>query len=328
VSELILSGVIWTMIVYSIQRGYRQQRRVDRYALLTWGIFVSIGVTLTARTPLLSQRLDGKLGDEPVTYWLKMMATLSAGVCYALSLKLFAEQSPDIYPLRRYHRWLLALAPGIAGAMSVVLAVGLDRRLSYLQTRYLIKLLLEPYMFLLIVLWFIPVNRKVYWQEQVTPMRVKHAATLVLCAAFALSSLLAMIFVPPILFTGHVNPGPALVPRHLIGAICLIVMLAPHRWIVLAGLPIRLLRYRRVTKLEHKLGKLVPMPHESLQWRRLLQPGYVDLATYVAVVNILDNYWQLLELKPPPNDLYRQLSELTLHHQEYDDLVRAMEQAA
>jgi hypothetical protein len=207
VTELLISILIWAMVLYNIRRGYRQQRRVDRYAVLTWVIFVSIGLTLTARSSFLIRLLG-----TPVTYWLKSTATLTAAASYGYCLPIFIRLSPDIYRLRRYHYWLLALAPVIAGAITITLGLNLAGKVAYQPAHYLIKLLLEAYLLTLLTLWFIPINWQVFQREQVAPMRVKQAALLVMCVTYALNALLSVIFIPPILVTGHANPGPELVP--------------------------------------------------------------------------------------------------------------------
>jgi len=323
VTELLISLLIWAMVFYNIRRGYRQQRRVDRYAVLTWVIFVSIGLTLTTRSSFLIHLLG-----TPVNYWLKSTATLTAAASYGYCLPIFIRLSPEIYRLRRYHYWLLALAPGFAGAMATILELNLAGELAYQPAHYLIKLLLEAYLLTLLTLWFIPINWQVFQREQVVPMRVKQVALLVMCATYALNAVLSVIFIPPILITGHVNPGPELVPRPAIGVLCLLVILVPHRWILSAGLPVRLYHYRRVAALERKLATLVPMSQESLQWRLVLRPAYLDLATYVTVINILDNYLYLLDREPPEWELYEQIRSLVQPHSEYADLVKAMERIA
>ena len=51
--DVALAGLVCGFIVYGIVRGYRQAQQVDRYVLITWTIFISMGV-LVVSTVLLT----------------------------------------------------------------------------------------------------------------------------------------------------------------------------------------------------------------------------------------------------------------------------------
>lgn len=323
-TDIQLCVLAWIVILLSIVRGYRKSRTVDRFALLTWSIFVAIGLVFTFKTPLVAHAIDDRFGDYPVAYWLKTLATLAAVLFYSISLQEFTTHDAALLRRAGYHRAVIRLAWIVILALSLLLAASVLHVLSYRQARFAMKWVLEGYMLLHIVPIFIPVNRRVLRHEQVEPMRLKHIATLVLCVTYALSAVITLVSVPPIIVTGQINPGPGLVPRHMIGLVCLLIMLVPHRWLVLYRVPEQVMRYLKLAALERRLAEQVPFTCEPVHWWQVLRPRYPEMATYVTVINILDHYRRLDMDDPAGATLYRQIDAVIPANPDYDDLVRAM----
>ncbi len=133
-----------------------------------------------------------------------------------------------------------------------------------------------------------------------------------------------MVCIPPILLTGRENPGPYLVPRGAVAAVCLVIILIPHRWLALLLLPRRLRRYTRLAKLEGRLSDLVLLRRKRLAWRHVFRLEYVEMAIYLITINILDNYRRVDLNDPFGCELYAQLQALLSQSLEYDDLVEAL----
>jgi hypothetical protein len=255
---------------------------------------------------------------------LSLLTVLGAVATYSITLKWVVERSPQIYPLRRCHLWLIYAAPAIILFILLLMAVYLDGHLSSFRVQYLMKWLVEGYGLLQSTLVFVPINTQMFRQERVFPMRVKHLTTLVLTVTFAISAAFSVIFIPPILLTGHENPGPYLIPRGPIAALCLVIILVPHRWLALLLLPRRLRRYARLAALERRLAGLVTLRRERLDWWRLFRPEYVEMAIYVTLINILDNFRRADRADPRGCELYAQIQVLLPLYADYDDLVEAI----
>ena len=110
---------VWGLVVQAIWRGYRRERRVDRYALLTWAIVIALGWLMTVRVPAVGAAINLRLGGQPVSEWLNAMATLTAAGLYAALLLMLPRENK---PLRSYHRWLARSTPVTAVAASAILA--------------------------------------------------------------------------------------------------------------------------------------------------------------------------------------------------------------
>ncbi|NLF76530.1 MAG: hypothetical protein GX573_12610 [Chloroflexi bacterium] len=192
------------------------------------------------------------------------------------------------------------------------------------QTEHLTKWVVEGYGLLQSVLVFVPVNATMFRQERVFPMRVKHLATIVICATFALSAACSVAFIPPILLTGQSNPGPFLIPRGPIAAFCLVVILVPHRWLSLLLLPRRLRCYGRLATVEARLANLVDIRREPLKLSQAVQSQGIEMAIYVTAINILDHYRRVDLSDPRGCELVAQIEALLPECANYDELVEGL----
>lgn len=315
---------IWTLVLYSLWRGYRRERRVDRFARLTWLIFVSIAAVYTLRCRPFSLWVNDRLGDSLAAYWLSLLFTLIGMVCYSASLRVLVSRKPVVYRARPYHHRLergsLLVALLLVGVMAGYLQ-GLGTRD---QAHHTLRLILDGYVLAQMVLVFIPVNLWMLRHEEVGPMRLKHIATLVLCGTYAAGALTSLLFIPSMLLTGHSNAGAYLVPYSTISFVCLLVILAPHRWLVYAGLPWRWYRWARLRHLEACLRTRLPFPVEPLHWRDLFYLSSVDLMIYVSAINVLDYCWDLPPGDPWGKSLCEQINRIIKENPEYDRLIVAL----
>ncbi|NDJ75727.1 MAG: hypothetical protein GYB65_05675 [Chloroflexi bacterium] len=321
--DLALALLIWLGVIGAIWRGFRHERRVNRFAFRAWIIFIFIALVFTFRSPPVEAIIDAQFGGQPVTFWLNALSTLGAAVVYAIAVLKLVETSEE-EGTRRSHPKLVGAAGVVGLGLCLVLAASVNGAVTRQQAQYGMRLLLEFYVLLLLIFMLIPINVGMFRRETVRPMRVKHAAVIVSFLAYAAGAVAATLFIPPILITGHVNPGPDCVPRVAIGAVCLMVMLLPHKRLRVLLLPLHLYRYLRIASLECFLDERVGFEREPLAWRQALRSQYVEIATYVAVINILDYYRHLRAEDPDEHLLYRKIAALLPSHLAYDDLVVAL----
>jgi hypothetical protein len=322
--EAVLCGLVWGFVLYSMRRGYRRAQQLDRYVGMTWTIFISLGVVFTLRIQAVQPFVDTYFHDYPVTFLVSLLAVLTATAAYSLSLLWLVQRSPDVYRLRWFHPRLIQAAPGIAGLLFLLMAAHIAGAISSFRVQYSMKWLVEGYGLLQSALVFVPINAAMFRQEQVFPMRVKHLATLILTATFALSAACSVVFIPPILLTGKPNPGPFLIPRGLIAAFCLVIILVPHRWLSLLLLPLELRCYGRLAAVEARLSRLVDIRRERLLLNQAIRPEYIEMAIYVTVINILDNYPRVDLADPVGCDLVAQVEALWPACAGYDELVEGL----
>lgn len=322
--DSVLSGLLWAFILYGMVRGYRRARQVDRYVLITWTIFIALGVVFTLRIRAVQPFVDACFYGYPVTFLVSLLAVLAATAAYSLSLLWLAQRSPGLYRLRWFHLRLIQAAPGIAGLLLAMMAAHVAGGVSAFRAEHMMKWVVEGYGLLQAALVFVPVNAAMVRQERVFPMRVKHLATLVLTTTFALSAAFSVVFIPPIIVTGQSNQGPYVIPRGLIAAFCLMIILAPHRWLTLLLLPRRLRCYGRLAAVEHRLGKLVDIRRERLSLRQVFNPEQIEMAIYVTTINILDHYRRVDLGDPRGCELVAQIQALWPECADYDDLVEGL----
>jgi len=322
--DSVLGGLLWAFILYGMVRGYRRARQVDRYVVITWTIFIALGVVFTLRIRAVQPFVDAYFYGYPVTFLVSLLAVLAATAAYSLSLLWLVQRSPGLYRLRWFHLRLIQAAPGIAGLLLGMMAAHMAGGVSAFRAEYLMKWVVEGYGLLQSALVFVPVNAAMVRQERVFPMRVKHLATLVLTTTFALSAAFSVVFIPPIIVTGQSNQGPYVIPRGLIAAFCLMIILAPHRWLTLLLLPRRLRCYSRLASMEHRLGNLVDIRRERLSLRQVFNPEQIEMAIYVTVINILDHYRRVDLGDPRGCELVAQIEALWPECADYDQLVEGL----
>jgi hypothetical protein len=155
-------------------------------------------------------------------------------------------------------------------------------------------------------------------------MRVKHLMILILTSTFGISTAFSTVCIPPILLTGHENPGPYLIPRGAISAVCVAIFLIPHHWLALLALPRRLYLYVRLSSLENQLLELVVLRRKRLRWRHMLCLDKVDMAIYIITINILDHYRRADLRDPLGCELYAKIQVLLAQEVGYDEFVEAL----
>lgn len=317
-------GVVWLLVLHSIMRGYRREKRVDRYAVITWGIFIAIALVITLRNNPFTRLVNNLMGVKPGAYWLSTLVTLGGLLLYSMSVKMILPDTFPVPQVRRMQRVLHRFAGVIFIGLVVVLWATRADYITHFQARNLMRLVLDVYVSLLMALVLIPINRWMLQHEQIEPMRIKHRATITLCIIYIVSTVSALVFIPPaIVRSAYVLP-PHLIPRGPLALVCLAVVLLPHRWIVFAYLPLHVYRYWRIVRVERRIVAPMHIPREPFEWRRVLQTHYVEFATYTTLISILDNFRWMIEEDHREQQLGQQIETLMAQHPDYYDLVKAI----
>jgi hypothetical protein len=312
---------VWGLVVQAIWRGYRHERRVDRHALLTWAIVIALGWLMTVRVPAVGEAINRRFDGQPVSEWLNALATLTAAGLYAtLLLTLPREDKPQ----RRYYRWLARSTPVTALAASAILAASFRSVLQPEQAYHLIRWIVALDMFAVIGWMFLPLNRWLARTEAVMPMRVKQWAMVAGLAVYTSGTVVALVLVPLHLWNPAIPPDALAAERLVLGAMCIIILLSPHRWIVVALVPLKWRRYRRIAALERAITLSAGVRRLSFDWWRAWAPQYLEFATYLSVINILDSYRLVPSDDAVAQRLRRQIELVWQENPDYDDLVNAL----
>lgn len=322
-ADLALAALVWLAVLGAIGRGLRHERHLDRFAVRAWIIFILIALVFTFRCAPVEALIDARFGGKPVTFWLNALSTLGAAVVYAASVRKLVDV-PDHRAARSVYPSLIAASGFIVLGLCLILASTFAEAISRQEAQYSMRWLLEVYTLLLLGVMLIPINVGLLRRETIAPMRIKHTAVIVSLAAYAAGAVAAALFIPPILLTGEVNPYPDSVPRVPIGAACLVIMLLPHKHLRTLLLPLHLYRYRRIAALERFVNQRVGFERAPLAPRQAFHPQAVEIATYVAVINILDYYRRLRPDDPDAGVVAQRIAALLPVHSAYDDLVRAL----
>ncbi len=324
-NDAILCALIWIFVFASLWRGYHRTGHLDRYGAVTWTIFVAMALVFTFRVSSVPPLIDGIFGGYPITFLLSLLAVLGAITAYSLSLKWLIVRNPEIYPLKRIHLRLIWTVPLVASSIGGAAVLHLSGILSSFQMQYASKWTIEGDALLQTTFVFMPINFCMVRQEQIFPMKIKHLATLVLCFTFALSALLSVVSIPVILSTGKINPGPTIIPRGQIAAVCLGILHVALRWLAMLAVPIRLYYFGKLARLDSRLLRLVRQPYrEPMNWRLMYRSEHIEIAIYIRVIDILDNYRLVEPCDSNSQTLVEQIQALVTEAASYDDLVEGL----
>lgn len=324
-SDLLLPIFYWPFLIYAMYRGYQHTHLVDRATLLTWLVFIALGMVLVFRSDVALHAMDDLFKSVPVSIWVNAFWKIIALTSYSMILWDVVNKESSVQNPRLYHKGLIYVGGPITTILiSGILAAGFLNMLADLQTHYWIELAAEFYLMMQLAFVFTPINWRLYKQEQVYPMRVKEMTLVVFSVVSALASLLTVLFVPPILITGVINPYPELIPRAAVGVVCLIIILIPHRWISYSLVPLKLYRLYNIKRIERRLEWYIGIRKERFSLPKLFEATYLDMAIYRSVINILDNYRQLPAWGYDRLPVYTQLEKLMSQNTTYTELVRAM----
>ncbi len=322
--DSILFGSVWGLVIYVIWRGYQREQGITRYALLTWLVFISIAFVCTFRLLIVEKWFSNWFQGQPVAYVLNATFSLSAAVLYAISLMTLHTETQTVFRWWGSYKWLVRGGFVTGLLLDVALLASYRQFLTPEQAYYTMRLTLESYIFVLVILMLLPINWWLFRREQVLPMKIKLLAVMVGLVAYSTDVLVGLLILPDFLLTGHADPNFGMGLRVFVGAGCIVVILVPHRWLVAFLPPRRVWWYIRVVTVERHLAQLIAFRLEPFSWYDVFRPHYLEMAAYRAVINIMDNYRRLDKEQPAGQKLHQQLQELLFLHLEYDDLIHAI----
>lgn len=325
-TDWLAAGVVWGLVLFSFWRGYHKDHHINRFVVLTWSIFVSIALVFTLRIESVGRIIDGWVNGHPVTYFLNATFTLTAAVLYAVSLGMVQDNSKPGIPLRPSHRGLINAAFGVAIALFLFIVGSFKAIISQDQAFHLMRFVLSVYLLALMFGMLIPLNWWMFRREQVFPMRCKHLALIAGLCVYASGAMIAVLLIPPHLLAGQTHSDYAADLRGVLGSLCLLVILIPHRWIVLVLLPRKLRLYRRIARVERWITARVAASQVVFDWRQAFSPLYVDHTIYLTVINIMDHYREIPSDDAQGQAVAGQIRTLWPQNPRYDDLVKALSQ--
>ena len=323
-SDLILCVVVWLLVFYAIRRGYRKTGRVIQPALLTWLIFILLGIVMTIRAQPISQMIDSQFDEMGVASWLCGLLLILIIILYTRITQRLVHEKPDIFRYWVRFSWLPYLPIASLAFYLGVLALALTGKLSKLEFFYGARFVFETQVLFSTALMFLPINLQVVKQEKIYPMRVRHCSIVVMCLVCGLYAILNIVSIPFILATGHINSLPHLVPRATLVMLCLMIEVAPTRLISFTVIPPKLCRLYLIKRVERKLNRYIPFKREPFYRHVFSGILELDMSTYRAVINILENYRKLEANGYGNMKLYSQLAAISQEDTTYKDLVRGL----
>lgn len=323
-SDLILCGVVWFLVLYAIQRGYRKIGRVKQPVLLMWSIFILLGFVFTIRSEWISQTIDGQFHQMPVASWLCGLLLIIVIILYTRIMQKLVQEKPGTYHYWKRYDWLPYLPIGSLFFYFSVLGLALAGDLSKLEFFYGARFVFELQVLFSTALMFLPINIQVARHEKNYPMRVRHCSLVALCGVCILYALLNILAIPFILVTGHTNEFPHLIPRATLVMLCLLIEIAPTRVISFTVVPPKMYRLYRIKRVEKKLSRYVSFKREPLSRQLLFGILELDMSTYRAVINIFDNYRKLAVNGYGNSKFYKQLEAISHEDTDLRDLVREL----
>ncbi len=314
-SDVLFVVVEWLALLVSFRRAWQRRRLNDSDSLLIWSVFLFAGGAFIFRTPLIEQAINRASDGLPLAYWWKAL-------CVLLAVGQYHRVLQRLYPLPPLlSRGLLGLL-GIAWVgNSFIFWAGTQGWLTPLQTYYSMMTLADG-----VVLWhmvgvFIPANWRMYRQEQLEPMRLKHIATLTFCIFYAVSAALTQVLGPYTVLTGDATRLHQAVPVGIVVFFCFVIQVLPHRMIHHLLIGERLWLWWRLRRLERQVLTLAELDRPR-GWHGL------QAATYTACLHILDYSPLAAQKSAAGARLYEQIRRAAPPDTPYERLLIALARIA
>jgi hypothetical protein len=320
--DWLLFGAVWTLVLYSIGRGYRRHG-ADYFARLVWSTSIGVGLVCTFRVPAIMAWIDALFGGHPVASLLGALSTIVTAVLYTRILLYLQAQAHPPTTLQRFHRWFLYAAPLFCLVLVLLVVSSGWAWLTDTQIYYSIRFVLGLYMLPLATLLLIPANLEFFRRERVFPMQCKHLTMIIGMSVYSIGTAIALGRIGVFYMTGQM---PHEVERNgyaVLGGLCIVAMLVPHRWLVATQLLSGWYRYLKLAALERQIATLVDMQRTPLEWRHVFQQPHVDTTSYTIVINILDDYPDL-ENHETGQALFLQIEAAQERYSAPDELANAL----
>jgi hypothetical protein len=317
-SDFIFMVIIWGVLLTSLRRAWVRGELRNRSSRLIWSLFLCAGFAFVFRVPLIEAAINPVFNDVPVAYALKAIFVQLAIGQYNRMLR---HILPPEYPKRVWLLWLIAAAIlGIIGLL-VLGALGI---LTPIQAQYSMMTLSDFAALLNMTVLFLPVNLRMYQQEQLEPMWMKHIATITFCAFYSAAAFITQVAGPYTVLTGKVTPLHDAIPVGMIVFFCFLIQVLPHRVLHKLLYFERLALLLKLRRLENRILALSgreAQPSVVINW---LDEKQLQAATYTACINILD-YSPAAAQKSVGGDLlYQKIMRAAAQDASYDTLANAL----
>lgn len=320
--------LVWLLIAYALRRIVQQGtwgQPSTRYGLL---ILLGVGGLFTLRLPSLQGALDAELGVAiPIGFWLRNLAILLMVGGYLAILHLSTSASPEIlpWPAWGWRARLLWLPPLMALLLTFILLANAAHLINNVRSHYAQLLLLQWGNALLIGTIIVPITWCSYRLERVPIMRLKLAATLLLCLCYLIPIPLSFWFGVQVLRSGEMIPPTEYGFLGAIAALCIGVQLLPYKALDVFLWPKRYLFYLRLRRLGRKVAAL---SGEQITPQGIIWPSMLDEAIHLAMIETLDCYYEVEGDTARRGPLMQQLTQIIGKQADasYQELLEALVQ--
>lgn len=311
--KFLLLGILWTTFFWMLVRSIwtRKIRAADSHRFLFQMFLSCTAVSLWGEES--EDWLDQYFQGLPVTVYLKYFALL--GIAHLFDN--LVRESIDGWQER--YRWLKAIVPlalitGILSFIVYALYEPIDKTLL----RYLIIGARDGWVLPLNVLMFLPATVILWRREEVYAMQFRLLGSLItsICYFITVNSSLMAAGFAFYSFERAEQAAKLASPFIIIGIICFIPMLMPHRGINFFVYLRRFYLYYRLNRLKDLI-----VPQRNSEATSIGSLEELDLAIYRTVIAILDYY---PPLEQSNRELYQAISTRVQANPEYEDLLQAM----
>lgn len=254
-----------------------------------WGLLMAACGTFTLRTIAVQESLDQMVANRmPLGQGLRSVSIIMAAWCYLRLLRHIHQTSPQIMSprVKRFYVFGYNAPLWVVLTIACLLVFSVLGALSYIRAYYLIILSVDSVALPLIFFICIPINLRMIQLEKVPEMRVKQAATIVLCLLYALTA--ATFFLNNLAAAIEEK----MYPQHskglivLLAVFCIMLQFAPFKMIRFGLLPLSYNRYWHLLRLEQQVATLTAAVSRGMIW---VKPAELENAYYTAIISLLDN---------------------------------------
>ena len=315
---LILLGLLWMTFGVRLYRTYRVGKLNTEFSHFLWlaSFFGVLVVTLSGKD--VEQWLDRLTGGLPITFYIKFISALMVIHALYFMLRSILAFSPRMDRRLRYG-CLITIGVGVSTFPIFTILPPITKE----QLRYLLLALRDSVVCAYMIVAFIPMTYRLWKQETIQPMKLKHFAGLMFDVSYLLLGLGNIVTFTASL--GNVQTAAfidtAFRPVLSLCVVFFIITGLPHRLLVTLFWPQRWLLLRQLRRLKARIAPLVKTPIINVGEQKSL-----DGRIYATLIFILDHHYVLrYQSDPTP---YHTISGLITAYPDYPQLIEHMAKLA
>lgn len=319
--KLILILALWLMYVVLFLRAMLQKRGPEHLRLRVWTQFFLSCLAFTFTGQDTEIWADAFFDHLPVSIYVKFFCMIQiAHLYHGMTYTIMPLSQARVNALRHLHRTAI-----LVGLVSFLAFILFDYRPD-LSFRYEVNAARDVVLALYIILSLLPTTLFLRRNERVETMRLKHGLSILFCITYLIitgTSLISLLVVRLNLMDIELLLPWFLPFTYVLYALFLLLLL-PHRWIVVLLIPGRLWTYRRLRRLQRTVAHFahIQIDDMSTRWRgsSLFE---LELLIYQVTISILDHI-PLMENRSQEIAFYPALAQLAQADLTYPALVKAL----